>query len=260
VPISEVNGITMHYLDEGQGEVLLFVHGLGEDCTSWSDQVKCLSPDYRVICPDLRGHGRSGYNNQEITIKLLAEDLVVLLDQLNIDQVHFCGLSLGGLIAFEFYRLYPERVASMILANTFATIPEPYRSQNLKQGLEMLEELPMDEYGRIFALNCLSKQSSPQLFLRVASMFGSNRLEPYRQALTAVYTADYTDFLSEISLPTLILTGEYDRNAPLSFAQKLAEGIPNSRLTVIKNVGHLSNLESPEEFNREVKTFLEGLK
>lgn len=260
VLFSEVNGISLHYLDRGQGEALLLVHGLGEDCTSWDVQISEFSADYRVICPDLRGHGRSGENEEKLSLRLLSDDLAQLLTGLGIEKVHFCGLSLGGLIAFEFYRLYPSRVISLILANTFATIPEPYRSQNLEQNLEMLEELSMEEYGKVFALNCLSKQVSPEVYSQVAKMFGSNKKEPYKQGLAAVYTADFTELLPSIKVPALIITGEFDRNSPLSFAELMAEKIENSRLIMVKNSGHLTNLENTQEFNRGVGSFLKSLK
>ncbi|HHV72376.1 MAG TPA: alpha/beta hydrolase, partial [Clostridia bacterium] len=94
MPFCEVKGIPLFYSDQGQGECLVLLHGLGQNITSWENQIRELALAYRVVSLDLRGHGQSGDNEETITINLLAEDLAELLAYLEIKRVHLCGLSM----------------------------------------------------------------------------------------------------------------------------------------------------------------------
>lgn len=102
-----------HYLDMGKGEPLVLIHGLGSKKEMWKNQFE-LSESNRLIIPDLLGHGESN-EVEKISMPNFAKNIIGLLDQLGIESAHFCGISLGGMVVQEVYRLFPERVRSMIL-------------------------------------------------------------------------------------------------------------------------------------------------
>ncbi len=118
-----VNGIELYYDDIGEGEeVILFLHGLGSNAASWEYQVEVFREEYRLIIPDLRGHGLSSLGTVEFTLALCADDMAVLLDLLGIKKVHLCGFSLGRMIAFEFALRYSTYLSTLCCVNASASL------------------------------------------------------------------------------------------------------------------------------------------
>ena len=139
-----VNSFEMAVVDSGAGDPLLLVHGFPLDHSMWNEQIEVLSADYRVIAPDLRGFGESPFNwdnvaETEQTIERFADDLDALLYALEVTgQVHYCGLSMGGYIAWQFWRKYSSRVGSLILCDTRATADTP---EGVKGRKKMAEQV-----------------------------------------------------------------------------------------------------------------------
>jgi 3-oxoadipate enol-lactonase len=116
--------IKLNYYEQGAGEPLVFIHGLGGKADSWRLQLEALSNNYRVLAMDLRGHGQSGYRAEEpVFIRAFAEDVIALLAKLGLEQAH--GLSMGGMIALEIFARCAPKVKSLILADTTAFFPPP---------------------------------------------------------------------------------------------------------------------------------------
>jgi pimeloyl-ACP methyl ester carboxylesterase len=116
--VARVRGIELAYTDEGQGPVVLMLHGFPFDRSMWRGQVEKLSEEFRVIAPDFRGHGETPSTREPSTMEELAEDLAALLDELNVPRAVVCGLSMGGYVALAFYRAHPSRVRALVLADT----------------------------------------------------------------------------------------------------------------------------------------------
>ncbi len=138
---ARVNGIEMGFTDTGRGTPVLLVHGYPLNRTMWDAQVKDLSKDYRVIAPDLRGHGESEAPAGTYSMDVHAADLAALLDHLKLPQVAFCGLSMGGYVAFAFYRKYASRVRALVLADTRAQADTP----EAKEGREKTAQTALKE-------------------------------------------------------------------------------------------------------------------
>jgi 3-oxoadipate enol-lactonase len=246
--------IDLNYYDQGSGEALILIHGLGGKGDRWRFQIEALSKDYRVIALDLRGHGQSGYRLEEpITIKAFADDVITLMTGLGLDQAHFCGLSMGGVISLEIFVRYSLRVKSLILADTMAFFPSP---QRLEEFLRLFDSMGMAEWGQLVALLTLCREAPDELRQEVAAMIAANRRAPYRQALIATFSSDYRWLLPLIDVPTLILVGEDDQATPIGYARYLQAHIKDSVLQVIPRAAHISNLENPAEFNRQLVAHL----
>ena len=246
--------LELGYIEQGAGEALILIHGLGAHADSWRLQVEALSSNYRVIALDLRGHGQSGYRADEpLSLRILASDAMALIKNLGIERAHFCGISMGGMIALEIFVRYGPRVKSLILADTAAFFPPP---QSREELLRHFDSLNMAEWGQAIACRVLRPQAPEELRQEIVQMVAANQRLPYRQGLIATFEADYRWVLPQIEVPTLILVGEEDQATPFGYAQYLHKNIPGSVLQVISQAAHVANLENPGEFNWRVGAHL----
>lgn len=246
--------LELSYMEQGTGEALILIHGLGATADSWRLQVEALSANYRVIVMDLRGHGHSGYRTDEpLTIRTLAADVIALIQNLGISKAHFCGISMGGMIALEILVRFGLRVKSLILAGTTAFFPPP---QPLEELLRHFDNLDMAAWAKVMAERLLRRNAPEELRQEIIQMLAANRRAPYRQGLIATFAGDYRWLLPQIEVPTLILAGEEDQATPFGYAQYLHKNIQGSVLQVISQAAHTTNLENPGEFNWRVGAHL----
>jgi pimeloyl-ACP methyl ester carboxylesterase len=242
--------IELSYLEQGAGDALILIHGLGANADSWRPQVDALAKNYRVIAMDLRGHGQSGVRAEEpITVRAFADDVAALVKNLGIERAHFAGISMGGMIALEIIVRYGGQVKSLILADTTAFFPPPQAREELLRHFDSLE---MVEWGQAMALRVLRRKAPPEQRREVAQMLAANRRAVYRQGLLAAFESDYRWVLPQVNLPTLILVGEEDQATPIGYAGYLHKHIQGSVLQVISQAGHFANLENPAAFNWQV--------
>lgn len=248
MPEVEVNDVKINYVLEGEGAVIVFIHGLGEDLESWEPQTKYFSNDFRVVALDLRGHGKSSAPKKRIEIADFADDVAALLAHLGTKKAHFCGLSMGALVAFELCKRHPDLIQSIILVAT--------RSQYPPAQTTVLEQMSMELIGEEVATFALAANAPEPLREKVAKMIANTNKDAYIQSAEATSMLSYADLLPTIKVPTLIIVGELDIVAPLNWAQLMNKDIPGSVLKVMRGVGHLPNIENPREFNSILKEFL----
>ncbi len=242
--------IELNYYDQGSGEPLVFIHGLGGNADSWRPQIEALANHCRVLAMDLRGHGQSGWRMDEpITIRAFAEDAIALIDSLGIDKAHLCGHSMGGMIALEIFVRRPHKIKSLILADTSAFFPPP---QTRGELLEHFDRLELPVWSSLMASRVLRRGASQEQQQEVAQMLAATPRALYRQGLLATFDGDYRWVLPLIDLPTLILVGEEDRATPIGYARYLQVNIRDSLLQEIPLAGHFSNLENPAAFNWQI--------
>jgi len=242
--------IELSYLEHGAGEALILIHGLGANADSWRPQVDALAKNYRVIAMDLRGHGQSGFRVEEpITVRAFADDVVALIKNLGIERAHFCGISMGGMIALEIFVRYRCEVKSLILADTTAFFPPPQAREELLRHFDSLE---MVEWGHLMVRRVLRREAPPDQRQEVAHMLAANRRAVYRQGLIAAFESDYRWVLPQVDLSTLILVGAEDQATPVGYAEYLHKNIKGSVFQVISQAGHFANLENPAAFNWQV--------
>lgn len=261
--VVRLSGIEIGYTEVGQGSAVVLLHGFPLNRSMWRDQMQELSVAHRVIMPDLRGHGDTVASSAQATMDEMAGDVAALLDYLKIDQIVLGGLSLGGYVAFAFYRLFPNRVRALVLADTRPQADseearrnrEVMRKHVLQQGIDTIadEMLP-----KLLAPATLAKDF--ETVTRVREMIVGTQPEGAAAALGGMAARrDQSDLLSEIASPTLIIVGSEDSVTPLGDAELMHRKIPNSHLEIIEGAGHLSNIERPVEFNRALTDFMNTL-
>lgn len=260
----KVRGFEMAYQDTGgNGVPLVFVHGFPLDQTLWSAQINDLADVARVIAPDLRGFGESQMPGDAITIETYADDVRALLDALGIKSAVIAGLSMGGYITLAFYRKYAARVRGLILANTKAGAD----SAEGKKARDDNAALAREQGVAAITERMLPKMLTPQTIAERPDLANSVRAMMSRQSVEAVVAAlmamrdrpDSTPRLSEISVPTLIITGAEDSLIPPKESEMMRDAIPGARLVIIPGAAHLSNVEQPEAFNQAVREFLKSV-
>jgi len=263
VGIASVNGITLMYDDQGNGEPLVLIHGHPFDRSMWAPQVEEFSRSgWRVIAPDLRGYGQSTVVPGMTLLETFARDTVALLDHLDIDRVVLGGLSMGGQIVMEFYRLFPDRIRGLVLADTFpgGETGDGKRARNaqadrlLREGMQGYADEVLPKMVAPMTLAAL-----PTVAAHVRAMMRGAPPEGAAAALRGrAERRDYTDMLARIAVPTLVVVGRDDEFTPVSDAERMHRLIPHAVLAVVDDAAHMPNLERQSEFNRVLHSFLVG--
>jgi 3-oxoadipate enol-lactonase len=261
--VARVRGIDVAYDDAGRGPVVVLLHGFPFDRSMWRAQSERLAGSFRVVAPDLRGHGGTSTTGEPSTMEEMAEDLAALLDELNVPRAVVCGLSMGGYVALAFYRAHPERVRALVLADTRpqADAEEARRTREetarraLGEGMEPIADAMLPKL-----LSPRTRERAPEVVERLRAMMTGVSPRGAAAALRGMaLRRDQTDTLSKIDVSTLVVVGSDDVITPPSDAEAMHQRVGSSRLVVIEGAGHVSNLERPDEFNRALEEFLEGL-
>ncbi len=255
--------VTLQMEDLGHGPVLLLVHGFPLDHTMWADQIHDLSRECRVIAPDLRGFGGSDPVNptDELSMMLLAQDLADLLDALHVsDPVTFVGLSMGGYVAWQFWRQFAARMSALILCDTRSSAD----SEQVAQGRRYFAERVLREGPRPATEEMLQKlfapvnlQRMPQRVAQTLQVMTSTPVATLAAAQRGMAARpDVNDLLPQISCPALVLCGAEDQVTPPGEMQQMAARLAHATYVEIPAAGHLAPLENPAAVNRAIRTFL----
>ena len=255
----KANNLDIDYRLDGpeDGPVVMFSNSLMSNYTMWDGQMAALTGRYRVLRYDQRGHGGTETTPGPYTIELLAEDARALLEALDIEAVHFVGLSMGGFTAQMLATLYPEKVASLCLCDT-ACIMAPKslwneRIDNAKSG--GIEALVAGTLERWFTPP-FHTAGAQQLEV-VREMILGTGVEGYVACAEAIRDMDICGNLVKITSPTLVLVGEADPACTVEAAEMLHNGISRSELVIIPEAAHLPNIEQRDRFNELVVGFLD---
>lgn len=256
--------ISLHVQERGTGRPLLLVHGFPLDLTMWHGQVEELSREFRVITPDLRGFGQSDVTPGTVTMEQYADDLAALLDAMQIDQpVVFCGLSMGGYIAWQFFARHRLKLAALILCDTRAAADSAEAAAGrLKTANKVLAE----------GASVVAEAMLPKLFASVSLTQAIPGVEQSRQVMLRTSPVgiaaalrgmaarpDFTARLGTLDLPTLLVGGAEDSIAPPAEMRGIAAAIPGARFIEIPAAGHMAPLEQPQPVNQAILDFVKGL-
>ncbi|MCS7238329.1 MAG: alpha/beta hydrolase [Thermoguttaceae bacterium] len=262
---TQVGQYQIAYVDEGTGLPVLFVHGFPLDHSMWQNQIRALADKCRVLAPDLPGFGASSPITAEVMrMEDFADTLAGFLDAVGVNEpIVYCGLSMGGYIAWQFWRRYPSRLRALILCDTRAGADPPevadQRRVNANRVLNEGPDFFVDMMiPRLFAPAQVA-QNSPL----VQEMREVMRKTP-RQSIAAALRGmaerpDARPWLGEIALPTLVLVGQEDALSTPAEMETIAAAIRGSQFTLIPGAGHLAPLENPQAVNAALGQFLETL-
>ena len=271
MPTVRTNDVETYYERRGEGPPVIFVHAAAVDHAMWDDQVDALGDEYTTVAYDVRGHGRTGGSDEpRYTMDLFAEDLHALVTELALDRPVICGLSLGGMIAQTYAATHPDRVAGLILADTFAP-PILTRGEWFLRRIAMNALIPpvrLLGYERVERVNVRLTER----FHRGAAGDYAN-VERLRETGPGMATDEFvkviraiTTFhevsidLREITAQTLVLYGENELPSIKRHAAELAARLPSVEIEQVPGAGHASNLDDPEYFTAAIREFLEGIR
>ena len=232
-------------------------HSLACDHTMWDAQMDALR-DFRVLRFDSRGHGASDAPEGAYTIEDLAGDVVGLLDALRIERCHFVGLSMGGMIGQQLALQVPERIASLVLADTSSRYPAsvlPVWEERIAlvraQGMAAIAASTLERW-----FTAQFRAEHPQDVARIGALIRSTPVAGYIGCAHAVPRIDFTGRLSAVRCPTCILVGAEDAGTPVAMAEEIARAIPGGVLHILESAAHLSNIEQSGRFNALLLEFL----
>lgn len=247
---------------QGDGQALLLIHGFPFDRTLWRHQLATLS-GWRRVAPDLRGMGLSDGPEKGYSMEEYAADLVSLLDLLGNREAVVCGLSMGGYIAFEMLRRFPERVKGLILVNTRASADSADAKERRTEMISLL-----DKRGPSAVVDALlpkllapgSLSTMKEVVDHIKEMAAGGTRQGLRGALVAMKErVDSTPDLGSIKVPCLVIAGSEDQLIPVKEQRKMAKAIDGAVFTVIPGAGHVAPLEQPIAVSRVMGEFLEAL-
>jgi 3-oxoadipate enol-lactonase len=234
------------------GTPVLLLHGVGSTRQVWQPQLDHFTGRRGAIAIDHPGYGDSA-PRPGATHDDFAKAALAVLDALDVERAHICGLSLGGVVAIAVHALAPQRCASLILADTFAVHPDGQAI--FDRSVAGSEDMRAFASARAGVL--LADPADPMLKERIVATMAAIDPPAYRAAAAAVWLADQRDRVRQIDVPTLILCGEHDRPTPPALSRELHRLIPHAQFELIAGAGHLTNIEQPQAFNRLLDSFLE---
>jgi pimeloyl-ACP methyl ester carboxylesterase len=255
---ADVGGLSVAYAQAGHGPALVLLHGFLFDSRTWRPQVEELANDFEVIAWDAPGAGRSSDPPEGFGIADWAACLAELLDVAEVEGAHLVGLSWGGLLAQELYRRDPDRVLSLVLADTYAgwkgSLAAAATGERLAACLRDSTSRA-DELVSRYLPGMHSESATQEVRNELATIMSDFHPVGFRLMARSLAESDTRDLLRAIRVPTLLLWGEADARSPLNVAHGIANLIPEARLAVIPGAGHLSNIEAPTRFNAEIRAF-----
>ncbi|MFY3740547.1 MAG: pimeloyl-ACP methyl ester carboxylesterase [Candidatus Nitrosomirales archaeon] len=262
--LAPINGINLYYSETGKIESMpaVLIHGFPFSSDMWKRQTQMLQEknNFRIITYDLRGHGKSDVGDGQYTLELFVDDLIALLDYLKIDKAVICGFSLGGYIVLRAVERNPERFNGLVLCDTMSTSDSNEARLRRAASIKLIKKEGVKPFAEGFLKAVFAPQSfgtRPDLIDEARKMILSN--SPIGICGTLLAMAGRTDTsegLANINVPTLILVGKYDALTPPAAANNMHDKIPNSKLHILNDAAHMSNMENPSEFNKLLNEFL----
>lgn len=258
----QANNIFIGYDDIGEGDVpIIFLHGFPLDKSTWQNQLEFFKKTNRIIACNVRSFGNSTHDDEEISMDLLADDLIAFMDALHIKYAIICGLSMGGYIALNAVGRFSDRFLGLVLCNTKSS-----EDSEESKAIKLLHIKQINEKGiHGFTGEVISKLFHKDTVIakkvvvkETEILIRSNSEQAITNGLVVLANREKScHILNTINIPTLIVCGKEDDITPVESSQFLHENIKDSTLEIIESAGHLSNLDQPEEFNRILQRFLE---
>jgi pimeloyl-ACP methyl ester carboxylesterase len=252
-----VGELELAYRRVGSGPPLVLLHGAAADGRVWRPQLERLNDAFDVIAWDEPGAGGSSDPAGVFGISAYAHALAGLIGALGCPPAHVGGLSWGGTLALELYRLHPECVRSLILADTYAgwkgSLPQAECERRLELAVSQASAAPGDFAPSLPGL--FGRRPDSAIVAELDAIVADTRPAAHERVAAAMASCDLSSLLERITVPTLLIWGEEDVRSPLSVAEQFRSSIPGAELVTIPNAGHVSNLEQPDRFNEAVRRF-----
>lgn len=263
MPTRDINGVQLHYTEQGSGKPVLLVHGFPLDSRMWDAQVAELAAaGCRVVAPDLPGFGRS-QPGRPFTLESLADDLRSLAQAVGAIPFVYVGLSMGGYVALAYAKKYAGDLRGLVLVDTKAEADTPEGKEGRGKMIDLVRKDGSKAVADQMMPKMLAKDAAgqrPQTEQALRRIMEACPPKTIEHALAAMRDRpDRDGELSQIKVPTLVIVGESDAITPPAVAESMVSKIRSARLVVIRGAGHMSPMEQPDQVNRAIRGFLEGL-
>ncbi|APC15429.1 3-oxoadipate enol-lactonase [Pseudomonas frederiksbergensis] len=253
----EHEGCTLHYEEYGHGTPLLLVHGLGSSTLDWEKQIPELSTRYRVIIPDVRGHGRSDKPRERYSIASFSADLVALIEYLNLGPTHLVGLSMGGMIGFQLAVDQPSLLKSLCIVNSAPEVKVRTADDYWQwfKRWSLMRILSLRTIGTALGGKLFPKPEQADLRHKMAERWAKNDKRAYLASFNAIVGWGVQERLAKVTCPTLIISADRDYT-PVALKEAYVKLLPDARLVVIEDSRHATPLDQPHRFNQTLLEFL----
>lgn len=252
------------YDHAGHGETVVFLHGIGGNASNWHGQLVALEDRYHAVALDFRGYGDSEDYDGALDFGDFRADVLRLLDHLGVGRAHLCGLSMGGRVALDLHDHHAERIASLVLVDTFpgydASFTAEGRARFVRERRQpLLEGKRLADIAPAVAAGLVSPKTPPAVTAQLIESMCRLHRDSYLKTIEAMTLYQPVADLARIRVPVQIIVGADDRLTPPKVARGMAAAIAGARLLEIPDTGHLSNLENPLAFDTCLRAFLDGI-
>jgi pimeloyl-ACP methyl ester carboxylesterase len=263
MPFAPINGVDLHYVEQGHGTPVVLVHGFPLDSRIFARQIDSLSGKFRVVAPDLRGFGQSR-SVEPFTIPSLADDVHRLLRHLGALPCVLAGLSMGGYVSLAFADKYAADLKGLILIDTKSEAD----TDEAKQNRLKMADLARTQGSGPVAEQMFPKMLAPETPKRLPHVAATLRTimqqcpaKTIEHACLAMKDrADYTPLLTRLDVPGLIVVGANDAIAPPKIAQQMQQNLKKAGLALIPNAGHIPTMEQPDDVSGAIRSFVESVR
>jgi 3-oxoadipate enol-lactonase len=257
MPFADLPNARIHYalLGDPSLPTLILSNSLGTNSSMWDKQTPAFEKYFSVLRYDMRGHGQSSVPRSPYSVPELASDVLALADSLKLERFHFCGVSISGMIGMSLALHSLARLRKLVLCST---APKIGTLESWNTRIKTVRTQGMKEIGRTTPSRWFTpdfQASSPEIIAAIVQVVESMNPDGYIGGCCAVRDFDARKLVSNIRIPTLVLSGTHDPAAPPSDGHFLAEHIPGARYAEL-NGSHISNIEDAAHFNSEVLSFL----
>ena len=257
MPMIDADGCLLNVSVEGRdgGPTLMLSNSLGTTLQMWEPQMASLTKLFRVVRYDRRGHGKSGVAPAPYSMERFGRDVLAILDDLNIEKVHWCGLSMGGMVGQWLGANAPQRLDRIVLSNTSCYYPDP---TNWLNRIKAVKEGGIAAVADTVIASWLTadfREREPRITANMKSMLIATPVAGYLACCEALSTLDQRDLLPRILSPTLVIAGRHDMATPPAAGEFIRGQIPGASLTIL-DAAHISNVEQPQAFTDAVIGFL----
>jgi len=260
---------TIAYLDSAPGQADLrayvLLHAFPIGANLWEPQMRAIPAGWRLITPDLRGFGGSSDMDSISALSMadFADDVVDLLDELGVKHAVIGGCSMGGYATLALYSTRPDLFDGLVIANSRAGADSPEARANRRNMLALVDREGASGVARDMMPKLIgktTKELNPAVEANVRRLIKQQSPVAIRSAIhRMMHRPDSTPLLAQVSVPSLVITGEEDEMIPVDESRRMASAIPGAKLVIIPGAGHLANMEQPDAFNTALNTFLTTL-
>lgn len=256
---AQVNGLAMAYQEDGAGEALLLLHGLGSCSDDWELQLPTFAGQYRVIAPDMRGHGRSEKPPGPYSVPMMAADVIGLMDHLGVTAAHVVGLSMGGMIAFQLAVDCPERVRSLTIVNSGpALVPRTVGEWlRVRQRLLLARFFGPTRSALFLSHRLFPKPDQEAVRAQFIERWSANDPAAYLASMRALIGWSVMDRIDRINCPVLVISGDRDYT-PAAAKRAYTALLSRGKLVIFEDSGHATPIDQADRFNTCVLDFLSG--